>query len=56
MEKYRQYTVYRIRKHKIKTNVFLYSVQHNSVKRYCGVEVKFPLNRRIMRLTAGVVM
>jgi hypothetical protein len=44
MEKCRQYTVYHINKHGIKTKVFLYLVKHNSVKRYWGVEVKFPLN------------
>ena len=39
-------------KHRMKTEVFLHSVTHNSVKTYWGVEVKFPW----MRLTAGVVM
>ena len=56
MEKCRQYTAYHINKQTVKTKVFLYSVKHNSVKMYWGVEVKFLLNRRIMRLTAGVVM
>jgi len=44
MEKCRQYTVYHINKHRIKTTVTLYSVKHISVKRYWGVEVKFTLN------------
>jgi len=41
MEKCRQYTVYHTEQHKVKTKVLLYSVQHNSVRRYWGVEVKF---------------
>ena len=28
----------------MKTKAFLYSVMHNSAKRYWGVEVKFPFN------------